>query len=94
MERFRPNLVIDGDEAVAEDRWTGVSVGDVRFRVAKPTDRCVMTTLDLDSLATGKEPIRTLARHRLVDHKTLFAISLIPETTGTIAVGDPVTVRT
>jgi uncharacterized protein YcbX len=93
MERFRPNLVVDGDEPFAEDSWTGVIVGDVRFRVAKPTDRCVMTTIDLGSLTTGKEPIRTLARHRLVDHKTLFAVSLIPETTGTIAVGDPVTVR-
>jgi uncharacterized protein len=90
MERFRPNLVVDGDEPFAEDGWTGVSVGDVRFRVAKPTDRCVMTTIDLESLTTGKEPIRTLARHRLVDHKTLFAISLVPETTGTISVGDPV----
>ncbi len=90
MDRFRPNLVIDGDEAFAEDDWTGVTVGDVRFRLAKPTDRCVMTTIDLRSLAAGKEPIRTLARHRLVDRKTLFAISLVPETAGTIAVGDPV----
>lgn len=94
MARFRPNLVVDGDEAFAEDDWTSVEIGDLRFRVARPTDRCVMTTIDPDSLATGKEPIRTLARHRLVDHKTLFAINLVPETTGTIAVGDPVTVRT
>jgi uncharacterized protein len=94
MARFRPNLVVDGDEPFAEDAWTGVTVGDVRLRLAKPTDRCVMTTIDLASLSTGKEPVRTLARHRLVDHKTLFAISLIPETTGTVRVGDPVTVRT
>ena len=40
---------------------------------------------------TGKEPIRTLARHRLFDHKTMFAIHLIPETTGRISVGDEVT---
>ena len=94
MARFRPNLVVDGDEPFAEDAWTGVTVGDVRLRLAKPTDRCVMTTIDLASLATSKEPVRTLARHRLVDHKTMFAISLIPETTGTVRVGDPVTVRT
>jgi uncharacterized protein YcbX len=94
MERFRPNLVVDGDEPFAEDAWTGVTVGDVRFRVAKPTDRCVMTTIDLGSLTTGKEPIRTLARHRQVDHKTLFAIHLVPETSGTVRVGDPVVART
>jgi uncharacterized protein YcbX len=90
MQRFRPNLVVDGDLPFAEDEWTGVRVGEVRFRVAKPTDRCVMTTIDLESLETGKEPIRTLARHRLVDRKTMFAIHLIPETAGTIRVGDQV----
>ncbi|WP_107767304.1 MOSC domain-containing protein [Nocardioides terrigena] len=93
MARFRPNLVVDGDGPFAEDAWTRVTVGDVSFRVAKPTDRCVMTTIDLGSLTTGKEPIRTLARHRLVDHKTLFAVSLVPENTGTVRVGDPVTAR-
>jgi len=90
MQRFRPNVVVDGDSPFAEDHWTSVQVGDVRFRVAKPTDRCVMTTIDLESLQTSKEPIRTLARHRLVDHKTLFAVNLIPETTGRISVGDAV----
>lgn len=90
IQRFRPNLVVDGDVPFAEDDWTSVEIGDVRFRVAKPTDRCVMTTIDLDSLETSKEPIRTLARHRLVDRKTLFAVNLIPETTGRISIGDPV----
>jgi len=94
MERFRPNVVVDGDTPFAEDDWTSVVIGDVRFRVAKPSDRCVMTTIDLESLQTSKEPIRTLARHRLVDHKTLFAVNLIPETTGRINVGDEVIVRT
>lgn len=92
MERFRANLVIDGDEPFAEDHWSEVSVGEVRFRAAKPNARCVMTTIDPTTLATGKEPIRTLARHRLVDRKTLFAVNLIPETTGVIRVGDEVSV--
>ena len=92
MQRFRPNLVVDGDAPFAEDHWTAVVIGAVRFRVAKLTDRCVMTTIDLESLTTGKEPIRTLARHRLVDHNTVFAIHLIPETTGRISVGDAVRV--
>ncbi len=94
MQRFRPNLVVDGEAPFAEDDWSSVVIGEVRFRVAKPTDRCVMTTIDLESLKTSKEPIRTLARHRLVDHKTLFAVHLIPETTGRISLGDPVMVRT
>ncbi len=92
IDRFRPNLVVDSETPFAEDHWTSVVIGGVRFRVAKPTDRCVMTTIDPESLTTGKEPIRTLARHRLFDHKTMFAIHLIPETTGRIRVGDAVEV--
>lgn len=92
MARFRPNLVVDGDEPFAEDDWTSVTIGEVRFRAAKLNARCVMTTLDPDTLETGKEPIRTLAQHRLVDRKTLFAVNLIPETTGEISVGDAVEV--
>lgn len=93
IERFRPNLVVQGAEAFAEDRWQRVRVGDVTFRKAKGVDRCVMTTISLLDLTTGKEPIRTLARHRQWDGKTWFAVQLIPEQTGTIAVGDTVEVE-
>jgi uncharacterized protein YcbX len=92
IERFRPNLVVEGAEPFAEDDWTRIRVGGVTFRKAKLVDRCVMTTISLHDLETGKEPIRTLARHRQWDGKTWFAIQLIPETTGPIEVGDTVVV--
>lgn len=93
VERFRANLVVDGDEPFAEDHWGEVRVGEVRFRVAKPVGRCVMATLDPATLRTAKEPTRTLARHRLVDNKTLFATHLVPLDEGRIRVGDEVTAR-
>ena len=92
MRRFRPNLVVDGEKPFAEDDWHLVEVGDVVLRVAKQTDRCVMTTIDPSTLAGGKEPIRSLARHRRFDRLPMFAMFLIPQTTGTIRVGDPVRV--
>lgn len=92
IERFRPNIVVHGAEAFAEDGWERVRVGDVVFRKAKLIDRCVMTTVSLLDLTTGKEPIRTLARHRQWDGKTWFGIQLIPEGTGTVSVGDRVEV--
>lgn len=90
VERFRANLVVDGDEPFAEDHWSSVVVGDVVFRVGKPVPRCVMATIDTATLTTSKEPTRTLARHRLVDGKTLFAVHLVPEGPGRISVGDDV----
>ena len=90
IERFRPNLVVEGAEPFAEDGWQRVRIGDVVLRKAKGVDRCVMTTISLLDLTTDKEPVRTLARHRQWDHKTWFGVQLIPETTGRIEVGDTV----
>ena len=59
IERFRANVVVDGDlEPFVEDTWGTVRLGEVTFRVAKPVDRCVMTTIDLDSLGDrqGADP--------------------------------------
>lgn len=90
VQRFRANVVIEGAEAFAEDDWTSVSIGAVPFRVAKAVDRCVMTTIDPDTLDRSKEPIATLAKHRRWEGKTWFAIHLIPDAEGEIHVGDEV----
>ncbi|WP_109508218.1 MOSC domain-containing protein [Nocardioides speluncae] len=94
IRRFRPNIVIDGDEPFAEDGWSRVRIGEVDFRFQQICDRCVFTTIDPDTLARGPEPIRTLARHRKWDGKTWFGIRLVPLLgdggPGTIRVGDPV----
>ncbi len=89
MDRFRPNLVVDGDlEPFAEDRWSRIRIGETTFRVAKGVDRCVMTTIEPATLARGPEPIRTLARHRKREGKTWFAMQLIPENGGRLTRGD------
>lgn len=92
MARFRPNLVIDGVEPFAEDRWRRIRVGGVEFRVARGVARCVMTTVDPDELSSGKEPIRTLSRHRRWAGKTWFCAHLIPDGEGVVRLGDEVIV--
>jgi uncharacterized protein YcbX len=101
--RFRPNVVIDGDVPFAEDSWARVHIGGVRFRFGEVCDRCVMPTIDPATLERGKEPIRTLAKHRKWDGATWFGVRLIPELDGAdsghgagahrIAVGDEVEVE-
>ena len=90
MARFRPNAVFDGAEPYAEDGWREVRIGEVEFRVSELCDRCAVTTIDPASAVKGKEPLRTLARHRKWDGKTWFGIRIVPRNTGTIRVGDPV----
>lgn len=90
MLRFRPNVVIDGEEPFAEDAWPTVRIGDVEYRTAETCDRCVVTTIDPETLERGKEPMRTLARHRRWDGRTWFGIRLVPLGDGELRVGDDV----
>ncbi len=90
MLRFRPNVVIDGDVPFAEDGWATVRIGEVELRTTMVCDRCVMTTIDPVTLAGGKEPIRTLARHRRRDRSTWFGTRLVALGGGSIRVGDEI----
>ncbi|MFT4167175.1 MAG: MOSC domain-containing protein [Microlunatus sp.] len=93
ITRFRPSLVIRGAEPFAEDSWRRVRVGDVVFKIVKPCARCVLTTIDPDTAERTKEPLVSLARHRKIGSKLLFAVNAIPEPPyGVVRVGDPVDV--
>jgi hypothetical protein len=98
MRRFRPNVVVAGAPAWAEDGWRRLRIGPVTFRNAKGCDRCVLTTVDPDTGARGHEPLFALARHRRWDNKVWFGVNLIPDLPGdpsaglVIRAGDPVEV--
>ena len=95
MRRFRPSVVVAGAAPWAEDGWRRLRIGEVAFRAVKGCDRCVLTTIDPDTAATGKEPIATLATCRRWDGKVWFGVNLIPDGPSpgaAIRVGDPVQV--
>ena len=65
MERFRPNLVIDGVDAYEEDRIHELSAGGITIRMVKPCARCSITTTDQRRGAVdGEEPLATLKKYR------------------------------
>ena len=92
IDRFRPNLVIGGCPAYAEDTWPRFQVGGIVFRAAGPCARCVVTTTDQLTAERGGEPLRTLAAYRrnATDPSHVdFGQNLIHETThGTLRLGD------
>ncbi|GAA2678493.1 MOSC domain-containing protein [Actinoplanes palleronii] len=96
MHRFRPNLVVDGAPAWAEDGWLGrrLRIGEVTFRVSKACPRCRVTTIDQETGETGRQPLTVLGQHRRIDGGLMFAVNLVPELsagdTGVLRVGDSV----
>jgi hypothetical protein len=93
MNRFRPNLVVSGTSAFAEDGWQELRIGDAVLRAAKPCGRCEVTTTDqATGEVRGPEPLATLATFRGSDEfGVMFGINLVTLKTGKLRVGDAVT---
>ncbi|WP_184397904.1 MOSC domain-containing protein [Rhizobium sp. BK650] len=95
MERFRPNIVVDTDEAWAEDRWAAIEIADIRFDLVKPCSRCIMTTQDQ---STGSRdvpnPMPAMGRIRMSGDRRvpgpLFGWNMTPRGNGRVTIGDEV----
>jgi len=93
MQNFRPNVVVDGCDAYAEDQWKIIHIGDVEFEVTQACVRCVLTTIDPVTKKKGKEPLKTLADYRRdPGGGVIFGVHLIPRRLGSVNVGDKVSV--
>jgi uncharacterized protein YcbX len=87
MNRFRPNIVVKGCEPFAEDTWKRIKIGDIEMALVKPCARCVVTTIDKETLETSKEPLKTLNSYRRRDGGAMFGQNAIPLNAGRLAVG-------
>lgn len=88
MRRFRPNIVVAGAAAYAEDTWSRVQVGTVEIAVVKPCARCAITTVNPETAEKGKEPLSTLATYRQQAGGVMFCENAIHLGPGTLRVGD------
>jgi MOSC domain-containing protein len=93
MNRFRPNLIVAGAQAYAEDDWQSIEIGAIPMRVVKPCGRCVVTTTDQSTGERAKEPLRTLATYRNRGGEVMFGQNVIHEHQGRLTLGDPVRVQ-
>ncbi|GIV83448.1 MAG: MOSC domain-containing protein [Candidatus Roseilinea sp.] len=92
MNRFRPNIVVSGCDAFAEDHWRELRIGNIIFHVVKPCARCTIPTIDQDTAIAGREPLRTLSTYRTFGQKVLFGQNLVAANTGSLRVGDEVVI--
>ena len=93
-ERFRPNIVVAGHQAFAEDQWQQLKIGESLFRLPKACSRCTMVTIDPQKNTNDPEVFATLANYRKQDRKVLFGMNACWEGQGTavLRVGDKVVV--
>lgn len=93
MAQFRPNIVVAGSDAFAEDKWKRIKIGDVEFLVSKPCERCILTTVDSEtgSFRPTREPLKTLATFRANEQGGIFfGQNIVPLNEGFIQQNDAV----
>lgn len=91
MDRFRPNIVVDGwDDPHREDEVRDVTIGSARLAYTKLAIRCAVTTVEQTTgVRTGPEPLRTLGDYRRGRQKGVaFGSKFSVLQDGTVTVGD------
>jgi uncharacterized protein len=105
MKRFRPNIVVRGAGAFAEDRWKEFQINNIRLYGVKRCCRCSIPTTNQLTAERSSEPTKTLKTFRLGKIKkkgVFFGQNVIQEyrnwfsetflSARTISIGDPVRV--
>ncbi len=87
MNRFRTNLTVKGCAPFAEDTWKRIKIGGVEMALVKPCARCVITTIDKETLEKNKEPLKTLGKYRNHELGAIFGMNVIPLNEGKIETG-------
>lgn len=92
MERFRPNIVIEGSLAYAEDEWQELSIGSIALSIVKPCSRCIIPSIDQSTAQKQMSVNDALLAHRSRNRKTYFGQNALHRNTGIISVGDSLSV--
>jgi uncharacterized protein YcbX len=100
MNRFRPNIVIDGEHLIPfeEDTWKEIRIGTAILFCAIPQARCRITTVDQNNgnVPDPKQPLSALAKTRFGKTDSIsgsfFGQRVLVIEPGTIKVGDKIEV--
>lgn len=98
MERFRPNIVVRGLPAYAEDAIAELRGPDVALRRVTGCERCAVTATDQRTGARGQEPLATLKGYRKLGAGyaggIVFGAYMTFASPGSITIGDEFEVMT
>lgn len=95
MNRFRPNIVLQGLEAYEEDYISSLRIGGMTFALVKQCARCPMPNVDPSTAQAGTEPLATLSGYRRYDDGIMFGVNAVMVGAGDdamLSIGDRVEV--
>ncbi|VVA18151.1 PREDICTED: mitochondrial [Prunus dulcis] len=64
VNRFRPNILVEGCEPFSEDLWTEIRIDKLAFLGVKLCSRCKIPTINQETGIAGAEPNETLRKIR------------------------------
>lgn len=92
MSRFRPNIVVSGADAWAEDGWERLQLPGAELYSTKPCGRCVVTTTDqITGERRSGQPLKMLGKRRLFGKDMVFGMNLAVASEGIVRTGEPIT---
>jgi uncharacterized protein len=91
IDRFRPNIVIDGCPAHAEDSWYKIAINGIEIQLAKPCSRCVIPSIDQQSSEKHPTILKALASYRRSENKIYFGQNGLHNQNGVISIGQRAT---
>lgn len=90
IDRFRPNIVLAGCDAHAEDNWRAIDINGTRIALAKPCSRCAIPSYDQHSGEKHEQLLQALGEYRRRDYKILFGQNGLHTQNACLNVGDSV----
>jgi len=107
IERFRPNIVVQGAGPWAEDDWTEIAIGSTKeaaklspsISLVSKCQRCLLPNVSPETGVRDKAvPYKVLMKHRigvdpLAKMKPCVGVNGVPSASGVLNVGDWVEVR-
>lgn len=87
VERFRPNIVVSGCEAFAEDTWEKIVINGIELDIVKPCSRCVIPTLDLNTSEKQPDVMQVMLKHRKQGKKVMMGQNALHRGLGILEVG-------
>jgi uncharacterized protein YcbX len=92
MNRFRPNIVMQGGVPFEEDTMEEFSINGIDFCGVKLCSRCMVPTIDQETGLSGREPSTTLATYRSYNNKLFFGQNVLCRGNGMVKIGDEISI--